>query len=60
MSQQQRAAVWMVFWGLSGWFAGYEASTYAHGMPREYGMLDLLGLASLATLLVTLLRSRTS
>ncbi|MEN9411452.1 MAG: hypothetical protein RL216_3426 [Pseudomonadota bacterium] len=58
MSQQQRSMVWMVFWGMAGWFAGYEAATFAHGIPRDYGMIELLGLASLATLLVALLRSR--
>ncbi len=60
LGDKDRAATWMAFWGLTGYFIGYEASGFANGIPRDYDMIYVLGAGSVATLLIVLLRSRTS
>jgi len=45
---------------MTGYFIGYEASAFANGMPQSFGLIEGLGLASLATVFVTLMRSRAS
>lgn len=60
LGDKDRAVVWMAFWGLTGYFIGYEASSFANGIQRDYDMIYVLGAGSVAALLIVLLRSRTS
>ena len=60
LTLKERAAGWCAFWAMTGYFIGYEASAFANGVPRDYGMIEGLGVASLATVFVTLMRSRVS
>ena len=58
LSNDWRAVGWMAFWGLTGCHFGYAASTFAHGMPLDYGLIDVLTIVLPLAVVAAALRKR--